>query len=369
MVPFAGNELPVQYKDGVVQSTVHTRTEGCFSLFDVSHMGQLRWRGKDAVNFIESLVVGDVAGLGSGDACLSLLTNDDGGIIDDTVITNLQEPLGFVNMVVNGATKHGDMAHIDARLEAARARDGVEAEYEYLGDRQLVAVQGPGAARGLAALLDQQGGQTGEEVLKQTPFMRGFEATVAGRSALVTRCGYTGEDGFEVSVAQEDAVHVWQSLMGQEGALGAGLAARDVLRLEAGLCLYGNDIDGTTSPAEANLSWTVAKRRRKDMRFPGADRIVGEIKGKSWARRRVGLLVKGAPARDGAKLFSKEGEEIGVVTSGTFSPHLKKPISMGYVTKGHHKNGTELQVEVRGRMGQATVSKMPFVPSRYYKPE
>jgi len=324
-------------------------------------MGQLRWHGKDAVQFIESLVVGDVAGLGDGEACLSLLTNDDGGIIDDTVITNFSGSLGFVNMVVNGATKTGDMEHIDARLAAARA-DGIDASYDYLGERQLIAVQGPGAAKGLAALLGSSEGLPG------VGFMEGFEGSVAGKPALVTRCGYTGEDGFEVSVEHGDAVHVWQALLEQEGANAAGLAARDCLRMEAGLCLYGNDIDGTTSPAEANLSWTVGKRRRADMRFPGADRIVGEIKGKSWSRRRVGLLVAGAPARDGSKLFdAKSGEEVGVVTSGSFSPHLKKPISMGYVGKGSHKVGTELEVEVRGKRGKATVSKMPFVPSGYYK--
>lgn len=356
MVPFAGYALPVQYKNlGILASHKHTRAEGCSSLFDVSHMGQIHWSGADAASFLESVVVGDIAALEAGSGTLSLMTNDDGGIIDDTVITYLGD--GVYNMVVNGACKVTDYAHLEAKMADF---DG-EVVMDVLADQQLLALQGPGAAAALSSLVPED--------LSKMGFMTAKSMTVQGvGECMVFRCGYTGEDGFEISVTPDKATQLARALLAAEGVQPAGLGARDSLRLEAGLCLYGNDIDGTTTPVEANLSWTIGKRRRQDRRFPGADKIVGQLKEKNWPRRRVGFVVDGVPARAGTKVFSADGQtELGVVTSGTMAPSMGKPISMGYVQKGFHKNGTEVAVQVRGKMVKATVAKMPFVPAHYFR--
>lgn len=361
MVPFAGYSLPVQYSDGVMKEHMRTRDEAGASIFDVSHMGQLRWEGADAADFLETVVVGDIKGLAPGAATLSLLTNEEGGIIDDTVITAYD---GFVSMVVNGATKDGDLEHLQAKLQAYReANPSADVTLTPRFERHLLALQGPAAAAALESLVE------GVD-LTALPFMHGVaEVNVAGiPGCMVTRGGYTGEDGFEVAVEPEQAVRLAEAMLACEGVGLAGLGARDSLRLEAGLCLYGNDIDGTTTPAEAALAWTVGKRRRKDLRFPGAERVVGQLKEKSWERRRVGLLPEKQPCRAGARIFAGD-EEVGVVTSGSFSPLLKRPISMGYVRKGLHKKGTELTiVPPRGKSVPATVASMPFVETRYYTP-
>jgi aminomethyltransferase len=279
-------------------------------------------------------------------------------------------------MVVNGATKYGDMKHFDAKLESFRAK-GFDARYEYLHTQNLVAIQGPAASSILSSLVD--GGSAAKDAVATMPFMHGRpNISVAGVPCTVTRCGYTGEDGYEVGMAPEHAERVARALLGDKRTLPAGLGARDSLRLEAGLCLYGHDIDTTTTPNEAALVWTIAKARREGDRanFPGAVHILSELKAKSWRRRRVGISVQGAPAREGAKLYARPAdgsadpagkEQVGVVTSGTFSPCLKAPIAMGYVATPLAAEGSKLSVEVRGKLVPAVVSKMPFVPNRYYR--
>lgn len=361
MVEFAGYSLPVQYSDGVLASHLHTRGAGNSSVFDVGHMGQLRWHGKDAAAFVETVVVGDIASLKAGEAKLSLITNHQGGLLDDCVITNLGD--NCLSMVVNGATKYQDMEHFKPHLEEFNAAGG-DVSMEYLHERNLLALQGPGAAVTLQGLIPSS------VDLSQVPFMQALSTTVSGVNCLVTRCGYTGEDGFEVSMEWDDANTVFSSLLEQPNVLPAGLGARDSLRLEAGLCLYGNDLDETTTPIEAALAWTIPKSRRTGDRanFVGADVILSQLKDKSWERRRVGLGVEKVPARAGTKIVNEEGEEVGEVTSGTMSPSLKRPIAMGYVKKGFHKVGTKLSVVVRNKQVPAVVEKMPFVPANYYSP-
>jgi aminomethyltransferase len=361
MVPFAGYLLPVHYKGlGVLPSHLHTRAEGKSSLWDVSHMGQARVTGKDRAKALEKVMVGDFSALGEGEACLTLLTNEAGGIIDDAVVTKYGD---FFSVVVNGACKQGDLAHIGAQFAALRAR-GLDVELEYLGDaQQLIALQGPGAAAALAPLAPRVD-------LGKLPFMHGVQTTVDGADGLVTRCGYTGEDGFEISVRATAVERVTRKLLAQPGVLPAGLGARDSLRLEAGLCLYGNDIDTTTTPIEAGLAWTIPKSRRADAGFLGAATILDQLNNKTWNRRRVGLVIDKAPARQGTDVFAADGKtKVGVITSGTMSPCLKQPISMAYVDKAHHKDGTKLKVVLRGKEHDAVVAKMPFVPTKYFKPQ
>eukprot|EP00753_Platysulcus_tardus_P015552 PLAT5075.1.p1 GENE.PLAT5075.1~~PLAT5075.1.p1 ORF type:complete len:401 (+),score=134.72 PLAT5075.1:38-1204(+) len=353
MVDFAGYSLPVQYSEGVVASHMHTRAEGAASLFDVSHMGQLRLHGADRTAFLESMVVGDIAGLDAGEGRLSLLTTAEGGILDDTVITNAGD---HIYMVVNGATKTEDIAHLTEHI----ASSGMDVSLEHMTEHALVALQGKGAATVLQKFVDTD--------LSAMGFMQGAYMDVNGvGDCRVTRCGYTGEDGFEVSIPNDQAADVARALLGDDAVLPAGLAVRDCLRLEAGLCLYGTDIDTTTTPAEATLMWTIAKRRRQERSFLGADAVMDQFKAGA-PRKRVGFTLHGAPARHGEDILNSDGEVIGHITSGTFSPILKKPIAMGYVAKGYHKAGTELKVVVRKREVDATVTKMPFVPTSYYKP-
>lgn len=356
MVPFAGYELPVQYSAGIMKEHHHTRTAGCASLFDVSHMGQLRWYGKDAASFLHRVVVGDISSLGVGEATLSLLTTSEGGIVDDTVITRYE---GFISMVVNGATTEKDLAHLDQMLR--EHGQGMDVSMEFLGpSQQLLAVQGDGAAQAVAQVAP------GVDVAALS-FMRGVQTTVGGVDGIVTRCGYTGEDGFEISVPFDAAEALARQLLAMPEIEPAGLGARDSLRLEAGLCLYGNDIDETTTPIEAALAWTIPKSRRQDALFPGADKILTQLKEKSWTRRRVGIVTEKAPARAGAVVLDLQGNKIGDVTSGTMSPTLKQPVAMGYVDKGFHKTGTSVQVQIRNKTYPATIEKMPFVPAKYYK--
>ena len=361
MVPFAGYELPVLYERegmGVLNEHLHTRAAGCASLFDVSHMGQIRWHGKDRVRFLESIVVGDIAALGEGEGRLSLVTNTAGGILDDTVITNAGD---YVYMVVNGATKHDDMAHFKKQMATF---DG-EVEMEYLGDMQLVALQGPGAADALAKLTSAP--------VSTMAFMTGAPATVAGiDSCRVTRCGYTGEDGYEIAVPPESAEALARALLENSAVKPAGLGARDSLRLEAGLCLYGHDLDDTVTPVEAVLTWTIGgpkSRRRVEQGFPGAGNMLHpDGKLKKVKRKRVGFMGMKAPAREGAEIFDESSKNrIGIVTSGTFSPMLKKPIAMGLIDADYAAAGTPVTLQVRGKFQAAEVSKMPFVPTSYYK--
>ncbi|XP_004625150.2 aminomethyltransferase, mitochondrial [Octodon degus] len=352
MVAFAGWSLPVQYKDSHVDSHLHTRRH-C-SLFDVSHMLQTKILGCDRVKLMESLVVGDIAELRPNQGTLSLFTNEAGGILDDLIVTNTSE--GYLYVVSNAGCWDKDLALMQDKVRELQNK-GSDVGLEVVNNA-LLALQGPTAAQVL---------QTGVvEDLRKLPFMTSAVMEVFGVSGCrVTRCGYTGEDGMEISVPVAGAVHVAMALLQNPEVKLAGLAARDSLRLEAGLCLYGNDIDEHTTPVEGSLSWTLGKRRRATMDFPGATVIVPQLKGKV-ERKRVGLICEGAPMRAHSPILCTEGTVIGAVTSGCPSPSLKKNVAMGYVPSKYSRPGTQLLVEVRRKQQMAVVSKMPFVPTNYY---
>lgn len=360
MVPFAGYYLPVQYEGlGVMKEHLHTRSETGCTLFDVSHMGQIKWTGKNAVAFLEKMVVGDIAGLAPGEAKLSLIMNESGGIVDDTVITNAGD---HIYMVVNGACKHKDMAHFAKYLSSFK-----DVHMEYLPEQQLVALQGKAAKVVLSRLAPalSLGGMN---------FMTGTHATVAGiPDCRVTRCGYTGEDGFEISVSPSRAVELASALLSQPEVLPAGLGARDSLRLEAGLCLYGNDLDETVNPVEASLVWTIGgpkSRRRVQQGFLGASSFLeADGKLKPVSRKRVGIAGMKAPARGHTEIFSAVdgAQKIGEVTSGGFGPSFQKPLAMGYVaTKYAGSDAPAVTLNIRGKPSPAEITKMPFVPTSYY---
>ncbi|NXP94078.1 GCST protein, partial [Passerina amoena] len=347
MVPFAGWSLPLHYGQGHLQSHLHTRRH-C-SLFDVSHMLQTLVYGRDRIRFMESLVVGDIAELKPGQGTLTLLTNEKGGITDDLIVTNTSEDHLYV--VSNAACADKDLAILRDRAAQLQAK-GRDVHLE-VSDNALLALQGsPSMARVLQAGLSDD--------LAKLSFMNSISTTVFGvPGCRVTRCGYTGEDGVEISVPAAQAVELAEQLLGVPDVWLAGLAARDSLRLEAGLCLYGNDIDETVTPAEAGLMWTLGKRRRVAMDFPGAAVIMAQVKEKP-RRRRVGLT-------SGLALFTSPYPHIpGTVTSGCPSPCLGKNIAMGYVEAAHSRAGTELTVEVRKKQHPAVITKMPFVPTQYY---
>eukprot|EP00629_Pelagomonadales_sp_RCC1024_P011815 CAMPEP_0119272718 /NCGR_PEP_ID=MMETSP1329-20130426/8973_1 /TAXON_ID=114041 /ORGANISM="Genus nov. species nov., Strain RCC1024" /LENGTH=401 /DNA_ID=CAMNT_0007272815 /DNA_START=76 /DNA_END=1281 /DNA_ORIENTATION=- len=364
MVPFAGYELPVQYAGaGVLKEHMHCRAPGKASVFDVGHMGQIKWTGKDRAAFLEKAVVGDIAGLADGEGRLSLLTAADGGILDDTVITNAGD---YIYMVVNGACKVTDMAHLEKLMAA---NPGMDVQMNYLGDdAPLVALQGDGAKTALLPLLPD-----GFD-MERFAFMTGVDTTVGGYACRVTRCGYTGEDGFEIGISNpDDAVAVAELLFADPNVEPCGLGARDSLRLEAGLCLYGNDLDDTVNPVEGTLLWTIGpagSRRRVEQGFSGAEHMLtAEGKPKKFGRKRVGFMGHTKPARPGAAIFDAAGEkQIGVVTSGTVSPVLGKPIAMGYVETGDTaKNGADVTVDIRGKKLPTKVARMPFVEPNYWR--
>ncbi|KAI8618721.1 hypothetical protein BC830DRAFT_1061152 [Chytriomyces sp. MP71] len=359
MVEFAGWEMPVQY-DGFGVLASHEWTRAKASLFDVSHMLQTSWVGKDRVKFIESLVVADVAALPVGSSTLSLFTNDNGGIIDDTVINKRSENGLYV--VSNAGCAEKDLAHIRARLADFQNKGG-DVDVKVIDDMSLVAIQGPKAVNIIGELAGSTNG------LKDFKFMSGREMSLKGIPVYISRCGYTGEDGFEISVPHSEAVNLSKLILESPDAKLAGLAVRDSLRLEAGLCLYGHDLDDTVTPVEGALTWTIGQRRRTEGGFPGASKILSQIgKGAVVPRRRVGLIVMGAPAREHVEVLNPaDGSVIGNITSGCPSPVLKKNVAMGYVANGFHKAGTELQVKVRGKVQKAVVTKMPFVEHQYYR--
>jgi aminomethyltransferase len=364
MVPFAGYELPVLYEGaggGVKEEHLHTRAEGKASIFDVSHMGQIVFRGKDFVNFLSRVLVGDVSALAPGSAALSLITSPEGTIIDDCVVTRMAEEDAYY-MVVNGANKHIDVEH----FRQVMADSGLSPEMEIRFDEQLLALQGPGAMKVLAPLLPSS------VDLRKVPFMSGFNATVAGiEGCRVTRCGYSGEDGFEIAVSPDQATKLARALLADENVKLAGLGARDSLRLEAGLCLHGNDISTFTTPSEAGLMWTIGgpkSARRREQGFIGASAFLKEDgKLKPVERKRVGLIGMKAPTRQGTVIQTPEGEPVGIVTSGTITPSLGKSIAMGYVKSEHAAAGTPLQVVLRRGAQDCEVTKMPFVTARYYR--
>ncbi|SLN15506.1 Aminomethyltransferase [Pseudoruegeria aquimaris] len=350
MVPFAGYEMPVQYPMGVMKEHLHTREQA--GLFDVSHMGQVILRGAGAAGALESLVPVSILGLAEGRQRYALFTDEDGGILDDLMVANRGDHLF---LVVNAACKAADVAHMQAKIGAA-------CEIEVITDRALLALQGPKAEAALSALVPQAAD------------MRFMDVAILPSDfgdLWISRSGYTGEDGYEISVADDQAVAFARALLALEGVAPIGLGARDSLRLEAGLCLYGNDIDTTTSPVEAALEWAIQKIRRTGGEraggFPGAERILAELDNGA-ARRRVGLLPEGrAPMRAGTKLFADEAADtpIGEITSGAFGPSIGRPMSMGYVPTELAAEGTRLFAEVRGKRLPATVSAMPFRPSTY----
>jgi aminomethyltransferase len=351
MVEFAGYALPVNYSKGVLAEHLFTRARA--GLFDVSHMGQAFFSGRDAARKLEGLVPGDLLALEPGRIRYSQFTNEQGGILDDLMITRLAPDAKGERLflVVNAACKTADFAHLRAKLPDLRL--------EILEDRALLALQGPAAAAVLDGYLP---GVATLAFMSQGAFVwRGFEL-------FVSRSGYTGEDGFEISLPADAARPFADALLLEEDVEPVGLGARDSLRLEAGLCLYGHDIDTTTSPIEAGLAWSISKRRREEGGFPGAARIKKELAG-GLTRMRVGLLLEGrAPAREGAEIANADGIVIGRVTSGGFAPSLGRPIALGYVPPAFALEGTLVQLIVRGKPLPARVVATPFVPNRYYRP-
>jgi len=351
---FGGWDMPLYYADGIMKEHLHCRAAA--GLFDVSHMLGVKITGADRVAFAESITPADVAALGDGQGSLTSLPNADGGLIDDCIITNAGDHL---YLVINAGHEEKDLPHMQAQLDAF---DG-DATFETLPGRGMLALQGPAAADVLARHVEGLD-------LAGFGFMTGRNLTVAGADCFVTRSGYTGEDGFEIACAGEDADALARTLLAEDEVKPIGLGARDSLRLEAGLCLYGNDIDDGTTPVEAGLLWTIGKRRRKEGGFVGADKILAQIKDKSLVtRKRVGLVLakRGPPPRSHDKVFDMDGNEVGEVTSGVFGPTYKAPVAMGYVKKEFMKAGTPLQVEIRGKKRPLEVAKMPFVPANFFR--
>lgn len=347
MVPFAGYDMPVQYPAGIVKEHLHTRAKA--SLFDVSHMGQVRLLGDAAVAALEALVPGDLQALKPMRMRYTMFTDDKAGILDDLMVTRVEDGL-FV--VVNASCKEADIAHMRAGLPK-----GVSVEY--LDDRALLALQGPAAVDVMARLAG--------EAVRTMPFMSAADIDVGGFACFVTRSGYTGEDGFEISVASADADAFARRLLAEAEVEPAGLGARDSLRLEAGLCLYGHDIDTTTSPIEAGLVWTISKRRREAGGFPGAAVIQDQL-ANGVTRKRVGIRPEGrVVAREHTAIVDAGGSPIGEITSGGFGPSAGGPVGMGYVATDSAQVGMDVSLLVRGAPRPAQVAAMPFVPHGYFK--
>ena len=359
MVPFAGYSMPVQYQGpgmGLMAEHLHTRQAA--GLFDVSHMGQLRLIGQGAAAAFESLMPVDVIDLGVGKQRYGLLLNEAGGIIDDLMFVNRDVANGGdIFVIVNGACKHGDLAHIQARI-------GKRCTIEPQFDRALLALQGPQAVTALARLLPG---------VASLVFMTGAAFTWQDSALFITRSGYTGEDGFEISLPAEIAEAFARALLAQPEVKPIGLGARNSLRLEAGLCLYGQDIDTTTTPIEAGLNWAIQKVRRSGGAraggFPGADSVLGQLDGsKPLTRKRVGLIAQErVPVREHVMLNNDAGQPIGEVTSGLLGPSINQPVAMAYVQAEYAAAGTRLNAMVRGKPVPMQVSAMPFVPTRYFR--
>ena len=346
MVPFAGYDMPVQYPSGILTEHRHTRAQA--GLFDVGHMGQAILRGDNVAAALETLMPGDIAGLEQGQMRYTQFTNEAGGILDDLMVTNRGD---HIFLVVNAGCKDADFAHIQKHI-------GDRIELEILANRGLIALQGPMAA----TVLNRHA-----QGVEAMPFLTMQDIEIDGIACLVSRAGYTGEDGYEISVPGEKSVELAELLLAEAEVEPIGLGARDTLRLEAGLCLYGHDIDETTSPIEAGLLWSIGKRRREDGGFLGAERIISEIENKP-SRRRVGILPDGrAPAREGTEITDQSGNNIGVVTSGGFGPTVDGPIAMGYVSRENAAVDTTLQLTVRGKSLNSKVIKLPFVEQNYYR--
>lgn len=346
IMPFAGWEMPVHYPAGILAEHLHCRAAA--ALFDVSHMGQVRLDGPAAAEALEQLVPADIVGLAPGRGRYTQFTNAEGGILDDLIVSNAGDHLF---LVVNAGCRDADLAHLRAGLEP-------EVRVTELVDRALLALQGPAAVTVLSRLAPACAG---------LPFMGTAEMEVDGLPCRVSRLGYTGEDGYEISVAADDAERLARTLLSHDEVQPAGLGARDSLRLEAGLPLYGHDIDTTTTPVEAGLAWSIARRRREQGGFAGAHAIRQQL-AQGPARRLVGLKPDGkAPAREGTEIQAADGRAIGKVTSGGFGPSVGGPVAMGYVEATATAPGTELTLIVRGKPLPARVTALPFVPRRYHR--
>jgi aminomethyltransferase len=354
LVPFAGYALPVRYEAGIMAEHIQCRESA--AMFDVSHMGQAILIGPDhetTALALEALTPSAFTKLGHGKMRYSLLLNDEGGIIDDFIVTRPLDPAldGQLMIVVNGACKEGDYAHLEAKLP-----DNVK--LERLDDRALIAIQGPKAVDALIRHCAKA---------DDLSFMTSTPALVAGIECFVSRCGYTGEDGYELSVANDRAEELARILLGEPEIEPAGLGARDSLRLESGLCLYGHDLNNDIDPAEADLGFAIQKRRREEGGFPGDKRIIDGL-ANGTAKKRVGFRLEGkAPAREGAIIQDLDGNEIGTITSGGFAPTVQAPIAMGYIDSAFAAEGTKVKLVVRKRELDATVSSMPFVEQRYIR--
>ena len=345
MVPFAGYEMPVQY-EGIMAEHLWVRSHA--GLFDVSHMGQLLLHGAEVDRALETLLPGDLIALKDGRLKYSMLLDENGGIIDDLMATRRGDQF---YLVVNGATKHGDIEQFERRLPRTIAMD-------HMKEQALLALQGPEAVAALEALVPGVG---------ELSFMQAGLFHWDGKPLWISRSGYTGEDGFEISVSGRDVVALAEALTADERVKPIGLGARDSLRLEAGLPLYGHDLDLETTPVMVDLSFAINNRRKAEGGFAGSLRILAELQNGA-AQKRVGLLVEGRqPVREGALILDSEGSEIGRVTSGGHSPSLGRPIAMGYVATALAEPGTALTLEQRGKLFQATVTPMPFVPHRYHR--
>src|SRR5690242_16774865 len=345
MVPFAGYEMPVQY-EGIMAEHLWTRENA--GLFDVSHMGQLLVHGTNVDAALEKLMPGDFRAAADMKPKYSLLLDDEGGIIDDLMATRRGDDF---YVVVNGATKHGDIAYMEGRLPAGVVVD-------YMKEQALLALQGPRAAEVLEALIPG---------VSDLGFMQGAPFHWEGNNLWISRSGYTGEDGFEISVPAAAAAALADAITANELAKPIGLGARDSLRLEAGLPLYGHDLGDKTTPVMAGLTFAINKRRRADGGFAGAMRILAELDN-GPIEKRVGFDIEGRqPVREGALVLDGEGNEVGKITSGGFSPSLQRPIAMGYVAAHLAETGTALKLEQRGKLFDARVTTMPFVPHRYYR--
>ena len=350
MVAFAGYSMPVSYSEGIIAEHRHCRSSA--ALFDVSHMGQIRLIGDDAAKALEILVPADVFELGLGKQRYSYFTNSSGGILDDLMITRRDSDL---LLVVNASRKQADIKHLVTHI-------GHRCTVQPLPEQALLALQGPLAAAALGRL---------NAALPQLIFMSGMSVDLLGSMCHVTRSGYTGEDGFEISVPVERATELARTLLAMPEVKPAGLGARDTLRMEAGMCLYGHDIDEATTPIEAGLSWAIQKTRRpggtRAGGYPGADAIAAQL-ARGGAIKRVGLLgLERVPVREGAVLHDAQGHKLGKVTSGTIAPSVDKPIAMGYVAANHAAPSHELYADVRGKAQPMRVTPLPFTPHRYFR--
>ena len=343
LVDFAGWEMPVQYPLGIMGEHKQCREKA--ALFDVSHMGQVILRGENVGEKLEALCPQAFATLPEGKARYGFFTNEDGGIMDDLIVSNAGDHF-FV--VVNAALRHQDIPHMRAHL------DGVEVTEVF--DRALVAVQGPKAEDVVGALCP---------AARDLKFMETTVAPIDGVECRISRLGYTGEDGYEISIPEDKAIEITRALLAHEDCEPAGLGARDSLRLEAGLCLYGNDIDQSTSPIEANLAWAIQKRRKEEGGFPGAERIQREL-AEGPARKLVGIKPDGrAPARQGVEVQDLQGNTIGQITSGGFGPTVGGPVAMGYAAAGHTEPGEQVNLIIRGKAQPARIVALPFVKQNY----